>query len=121
MFDYRRHITASFVQALDIHDDEVLTREITSGEAEIFCAFLDDIDQGADLIMEIHLVMDDGSPHTVMATTRNGSKLICPLLFTARILSQLIQPSGSPTRVVLLDLSKQVDPRRQLHLTVGSP
>ena len=41
--------------------EEVLTREITSGEAEIFWASFDDIDQGADLIMEIHLVMDDGS------------------------------------------------------------
>ena len=91
MFDYRRRITVSFVQALDIHDDEALTREITSDEAVSLGAFFDDIDQGADLIMEIHLVMDDGSPHAVMVTPRNGSRLICPLLLTARILSQLIR------------------------------
>jgi len=69
-FEYRRHGTVSLMAALDVHGGEVLARDIARNDSATFCDFLDDIDRAVDPLMEIHLVLDNGSSHTAKATKR---------------------------------------------------
>jgi transposase len=67
-FEYRRHGTASFVAALDVHSGAVVGRDIARNDAAHFIEFLDEIDSTTPDELTIHLVMDNGSSHVAKAT-----------------------------------------------------
>jgi transposase len=67
-FEYRRHGTASLLAAMEVHSGEVLARDIARNDSPTFTAFLAEIDTNLDPLLEIHLVMDNGSSHTSKET-----------------------------------------------------
>ncbi|WP_411107030.1 IS630 family transposase [Streptomyces sp. cmx-4-9] len=67
-FEYRRDGTASLVAALDVRTGEVLTEVIARNNAATFTAFLDQLDRAIAPGKEIHVVLDNGSPHTAKHT-----------------------------------------------------
>ncbi|MGH3803649.1 MAG: IS630 family transposase, partial [Pseudonocardiaceae bacterium] len=67
-FEYRRHGTASIVAALDVHTGQVLVEDITRNDSVTFIRFLRLLDRSIDPMLDLHLVMDNGSSHTSKAT-----------------------------------------------------
>ena len=64
-FEYVRHGTASLHAALAVHSGEVLASVIEGrNNSENFCGFLSEIDSAVDPSLEIHVVLDNASPHT---------------------------------------------------------
>lgn len=69
-FEYRRHGTASFIAALDVHSGEVVAQDVERNTAAAFISFLDDIERQTDPALMIHLVLDNGSSHVAKKTKR---------------------------------------------------
>lgn len=67
-FEYRRHGTASFIAALDVHTGEVRAQDVDRNDAAHFIEFLAELDATIDPELAIHLVLDNGSSHVAKAT-----------------------------------------------------
>jgi transposase len=67
-FEYRRHGTASFIAALDVHTGEVRGQDVDRNDAAHFIEFLVELDATIDPALAIHLVLDNGSSHVAKAT-----------------------------------------------------
>src|SRR5258708_18120254 len=67
-FEYRRHGTASFIAALDVHTGEVSGQDVARNDAAPFICFLAELDTSVDPALSIHLVLDNGSSHVAKAT-----------------------------------------------------
>lgn len=67
-FEYRRHGTASFVAALDVHSGKVLAEAIERNDADHFIAFLAGLDGAVDPTLTIHLILDNGPSHVAKKT-----------------------------------------------------
>jgi transposase len=69
-FEYVRHGTVSIIAALDVHTGHVETARITRNDSTTFIDFLTRLDQRVDPTLTIHLVLDNGAPHTSKATKK---------------------------------------------------
>jgi len=67
-FEYRRHGTASFIAALDVHTGEVRGQDVARNDAAHFIEFLAGLDATIDPELSIHLVLDNGRSHVAKAT-----------------------------------------------------
>lgn len=67
-FEYVRHGTASLLAALEVHSGQVLARDIERNDSVTFIGFLEELDRTVDPELAIHLILDNGSPHTSKAT-----------------------------------------------------
>ncbi|HEV2344125.1 MAG TPA: IS630 family transposase [Actinocrinis sp.] len=67
-FEYVRHGTVSIIAALNVRSGQVITERTEKNNAETFIGFLRLLDQSIPENTDIHLVMDNGSPHVVKKT-----------------------------------------------------
>jgi transposase len=67
-FEYVRHGTVSIMAALHVHTGQIITERITSNDSVTFIRFLSMLDHSIDPRLVIHLVLDNGSSHTSIAT-----------------------------------------------------
>lgn len=67
-FEYVRNGTVSIVAALEVATGQVIAEPIGRNDSATFAGFLRRLDQCTDPRLTIHLVMDNGSPHTSRAT-----------------------------------------------------
>ncbi|WP_328629092.1 transposase [Streptomyces sp. NBC_00353] len=66
----RRAVAASLVAAMDVTTGDVLTEIIARNDAATFTAFLDQLDAVVAPGRDIHVVLDNGSNHTVKHTKK---------------------------------------------------
>ncbi|MEV6866819.1 IS630 family transposase [Streptosporangium subroseum] len=67
-FEYVRHGTVSIIAALNVISGEILTEPITRNNSATFVGFLQMLDRLIDPSRQIHIVLDNGSSHTVKNT-----------------------------------------------------
>lgn len=68
--DYQRHGTTSLYAALNVKTGKVLGETFARQRAREFRRFLDQIDQAVPAGLEVHLILDNASPHKSAAIRR---------------------------------------------------